>query len=97
MTNISWKDSSEKLPINFLVDYSVRIVNSRELKGSIPGMSRYEDFQPISLLKVWPEIEHTFKKVRKDHPGFTIDSDKIDSDKKRNDTKKGKHTIKVSR
>lgn len=86
MTNISWKDSSEKLPINFLVDYTVRIVNSRELKGSIPGMSRYEDFQPISLLKVWPEIEITYKKVRKDHPGFA--NSKIHKYEKSKDEKK---------
>lgn len=62
MTNISWKDSSEKLPINFLVDYDVEIIDDRTLRGSIPGMEKYEDFQPITLYKVWPELarQHTY-------------------------------------
>ena len=92
-TTLSSMRKDEQYPLNSEVEFDFYLASDVELRNESEMAKKLDEYssglQSRCYFKVWPTgmAENSYKKVRKDHPGFKIDSDKIDNDKKKKEIK----------
>ena len=94
ITILSSIRTEEQYPLNCEVEYDFYLPSDYELRNESQMARKLEKYSGGLIsrcyFREWPTgmEEGSYKRVRKDHPGFKINSDKIDSEKKKKDSKK---------